>query len=103
MPSEVNKPSESVRYEADQPAEIVRAEIKMAKERRVTVKRRRMTPKCERETYLTALQQVEIKREQAKQPEVETAEGEIEFVQRQQAKANEANRQMTLDGLNTRR
>ena len=103
MPSEVNKPSESVRYEADQPAEIVRAEIKMAKERRVTEKRRRMTPQYERETYLTALKQVEIKREKAKQREVETAGGEIECVQRREAKANEANRQMTLDGLNTRR
>ena len=101
MPRESNKPSESVCYEADQPAEIVRPEIKMTKERRVTGKGRPMTPQHERETYLAALKRVQIKREKAKQREVETASGEVECVQRRDAKANEANRQTTLDELKT--
>ena len=120
MPSEVNKPSKSVCYEADQPAEIVRPEIKMTKERRVTGKGRPMTPQHEREAYLAALKRVQIKREKAKQRKVETAGGEVErqpaieredvFLQiefemaeelRMTTKRHEANRQTTLDKLKT--
>lgn len=108
--------------EVDKPAEIVRAEIEMAKKRGVTEKRRRMTPQHERETYQAALKQLEIKREKAKQREVETAGGEVErqpaierdavFLQaefemakelRMTTKRLEANHQMTRDELNTRR
>ena len=64
--------------DVNEPSEIVRPEIKMTKEWRVTEKGRPMTLQQERETYLAALKRVQIKREKAKQRKVENAGGEVE-------------------------
>ena len=96
MPGDVNEPSE-----------IVRPEIKMTKERRVTEKGRPMTLQHERETYQAALKQLEIKREKARQRAIEReavflqAEFEMAKELRMTTKRHEANRQMTLDELKT--